>query len=70
MVTFGADLIAMQQINFTGDLNQGRNVNVNTTMFFIIKEAKETIFGFFTRNCENIVILYCYKIISIWNDSI
>ena len=38
---------AIQQINFTGNLNckdnQARNINDNTTMFFIIEEAKETI---------------------------
>ena len=34
-----ADPNAIQQINFTGNLEQARN----TTMFFIIEEAKETI---------------------------
>ena len=33
-----ADPKAIQQINFTANLDQGRN----TTMFFIIEEAKET----------------------------
>ena len=33
-----ADAKAIQQINFTANLDQGRN----TTMFFIIEEAKET----------------------------
>ena len=37
--------------NFTGNLNRGRNdqgqiINVNTTMFFIIEEVKETILDF------------------------
>ena len=38
---------AIQQINFTGSINrqnaEGQNINVNTTMFFIIEEVKETI---------------------------
>ena len=38
-----ADPKAIQQINFTGNLNRGENVNDNTIMFFIIKE---TILGF------------------------
>ena len=38
-----ADPKAMQQINFTGNINRGEDVNYNTTMFFIIEEAKETI---------------------------
>ena len=37
-----ADPKAIQQINFTANLNQGGN----TTMFFIIEKAKETILGF------------------------
>ena len=39
---FDADIKAIQQINFTGNLNRGENVNDNT-MFFIIAEAKENI---------------------------
>ena len=41
-----ADPKAMQQINFTGNLNRGENVNNNAIMFFITKEAKETILEF------------------------
>ena len=41
-----ADPKAIQQINFTGNLNRGENVNDNTIMFLIIKEAKETILDF------------------------
>ena len=46
-----ADLKAIQQFNFTGNLSQGRNadgeiMNVNTAIFFIIGEAKETILDF------------------------
>ena len=37
---------AIQQINFTGNLNRSQNINDNTTMFFIIEEAKETISDF------------------------
>ena len=40
--TLDADQRAIQQINFTANLNrQG-----NTTMFFIIEEAKETVLDF------------------------
>ena len=39
-----ADLKAIQQISFTGNL--ARNPVANTTMFFITEEAKETIFNF------------------------
>ena len=42
---------AIQQINFTGDLAQDPNAN----MFFVIEEAKETIFDFSQRN----VIVFC-----------
>ena len=42
----GADPKAIQQINFTGNLNRGKNVNDNTIMFFIIEEVKETILDF------------------------
>ena len=45
-----ADPKAIQQINFTGNLvhenNDGQNVNDNTTMFFIIQEAKENLLDF------------------------
>ena len=39
---FDADPKAIHQINFTGNL--ARNGNANTTIFFIIEEAKETVF--------------------------
>ena len=39
---FDADPKAIQQINFTGNLDQNRN----TAMFFLIEEAKETILDF------------------------
>ena len=41
---------AIQQISFTANLDRAGN----TTMFFIIEEAKETI-RLFTRNCKNFV---------------
>ena len=46
-----ANLKAIQQINFTGNLDRGRNtdgtmLHANTVMFFIIEEAKETILDF------------------------
>ena len=37
---------AIQQINFTGNLNRGEDLNDNTIMFFIIEEVKETILDF------------------------
>ena len=55
----------IQQIKFAGYLTQ----DVNTTMIFIIEEPKQTIL-IFTRNCESIVNLFCFNIISIKNDSI
>ena len=46
-----ADLKALQQINFTRNLDR----TGQTRMFFIIEEAKETILDIFTRNCESIL---------------
>ena len=40
------DPTAIQQINFTRNLNRSEDVNDNTTMFFISEEAKETIIDF------------------------
>ena len=37
-----ADLKAMQQINFTGNIDRDKN----TTIFFIIEETEETILDF------------------------
>ena len=47
-------------INFTGNLDR-----VGNTTFFIIEEAKETIFRFFTRNFYSIVNLFYFNIILI-----
>ena len=38
---FAADPKAIQQINFTGNLSQGKNENDNTILFFIIEEVKK-----------------------------
>ena len=43
-----ADPRAMQQINFTATLDR----NGNTTMFFFIKEAKETVLEFLKGNVK------------------
>ena len=45
---------AIQNINFTGKLTQ------QSTIFFIIDDAKEIVLDFFTRNCENIPILFLF----------
>ena len=37
---------AIRQINFTENVNRGQNLNENTTMCFIIEEAKATILDF------------------------
>ena len=37
---------AIEQINFTGNLNRGQIVNDNTTMYFIIEETQKAISGF------------------------
>ena len=50
---------AKQQINFSGSLD------VNATMFFITEEVEKKHFGFFLRNYENIMSLFCLNIISI-----
>ena len=48
--TVDADPKAIQQINFTGNL--AREVNANTTLFFIIEEAKEPILYFLQETLE------------------
>ena len=55
----------MKQINFTGNLPQDENAN--TSMFFIFLEEKEAILDF-----ESIlrVILFCFNVIPIYNESI
>ena len=44
--TLDTDPKAIQQINFTANLDLEGNI----TMFFIIQEAKKNYFRFFTRN--------------------
>ena len=41
-----ADTKAMQQMDFTGNLNCGENVNDNTIISFVTKEAKDIILDF------------------------
>ena len=53
---------AIQQINFTANLDTAGN----TTIFFIIEETKETVSYFFTRNCKSFNVIkrfnfYQYK---------
>ena len=63
MVTIGlskqqaldADPRAIQQINFTANLDR----TGNTTMFFIIEEAKETIFEFLQRTVKVLWVWFC-----------
>ena len=54
-----ADPKAIQQISFTANLDWEEN----TTMFFIIEEAKETILDFSQGTVTSIVILFCFNII-------
>ena len=55
------DTKAMQQIYFTRNLERGGN----TTMFFIIEEAKETILDFSQGTVIVLATLFCFNIISI-----
>ena len=50
--TLDADPKAIQQNNFTGNLNRGQNVNDNTTMLFITEEAKEKLLDFSQGSVE------------------
>ena len=43
-----SDLTAIQQINFTANLDR----EGNTAVFFIIEEAKETVFAFSQRTVK------------------
>ena len=51
-----ADLKAMQQTNFTGNL--AREGNADTTIFFIIEEAKETKFDFWNGTVKVLRIYF------------
>ena len=55
-----SDPKAIQLIIFTGNLNWGQNVNDNTTMIFIIEEAKETILDFSQGTVK--VLSMCFTI--------
>ena len=48
----GAYPKVIHQINFTGNLNRGEDVNKKTKMLFIIEEAKETILEFLQGNVK------------------
>ena len=56
-----ADAKRTQQINLSANLDWGGQ----TAMYFFIKDAKETVFRFFTGRRESIIVLYCFNIISI-----
>ena len=47
---------AMQQINFTGNLNRGGNKNI--TMFLIIEESIKTALDF----TQETAIIFCFNI--------
>ena len=49
---------SIQQINFTGNLNRGEDVNVSKIMFFDIKEVKEIILGFSPGNAKALGIYF------------
>ena len=68
----GADPKAIHQINFMGNVDKA----AQTTMFFIIKNAKETIVDFSQgtvkvfceccgRTCACSTILFCFNIVSV-----
>ena len=54
----GDDPKAIQQINFTGNLDR----DGTTTIYFIIEEAKETVLNVSKETMR--VILFCFNIIS------
>ena len=53
-----ADLKTIQQINFSGNLDE----DGNTTIFFVIKEAKETSLGFSQVTVSLLKIYFAYII--------
>ena len=57
-----ADPKSIQQINFAGNL--ALNLGADTTMFFIIEEAKETILNF-SQGTVRVLYFICFNIISI-----
>ena len=59
--TLDADPKAIQQINFTANLDREGNIAI----FFIIEEANKKPFKFLTRNCVSIANLIYFNIISV-----
>lgn len=51
---------AVKQTNFTWNLDQPGIITI-----FLTEESKETILGFFTRNCEINMHLHCFNEISL-----
>ena len=51
------DLRAIQQINFTANLDRAEN----TTMFFIIEEAKETVLDF-SQGTVNVLLMQFHQV--------
>ena len=49
---------AIQQINFTANLDRPGN----TTMFFIIEEAKETVLDFLQETVKDLWVKLCWMI--------
>ena len=61
-----ADTRAIQQINFTGNLERVGN----TTMFFIIEQAKETVLDFLQGTVKVLCAKYSLILISIkWHNT-
>ena len=56
--TLDAGPKAIQETNFIGNPNRAQNVNVNTAMFFIIEEVKETTLDFSQENVEELSIYF------------
>ena len=55
---FDVDPRAIQQINFTANLDRPGN----TTMFFIIEEAKETVLDFLQETVKDLWVKLCWII--------
>ena len=65
----GADPRAIQQINFTANLDRAED----TTMLFVIEETKETVFGFSQRTAKVLWMQFYSSVIwclSIKNNTI
>ena len=57
---------AMQRIKFTGNLNRVEN----TRIYFIIREAKETVLDFSQKTARILWFFFCYNIIAMRKDLI